>query len=128
MTVVYHSNRPVPFGTRRAARRDDNRTPSPPPFRSRRDDDRRDDHDGRSGYGGRDRRESPGRYRRRSNSVSRSPPRGGRYEHERERQRSPPHRESARDRGAEIGTVLVLVITNAEEMIHGTDTGIAGGK
>ena len=27
-----------------------------------------------------------------------------------------------------IGTVLVLVITNAEEMIHGTDTGIAGGK
>ncbi len=28
----------------------------------------------------------------------------------------------------EIGTVLVLVITNAEEMIHGTDTGIAGGN
>jgi hypothetical protein len=27
-----------------------------------------------------------------------------------------------------IGTVLVLVITNAEEMIHGTDTGIAGGN
>jgi len=34
--------------------------------------------------------------------------------------------ERAREIG--IGTVLVLVITNAEEMIHGTDTGIAGGK
>jgi hypothetical protein len=27
-----------------------------------------------------------------------------------------------------IGTGLVLVITNAEEMIHGTDTGIADGN
>ena len=36
--------------------------------------------------------------------------------------------ERAHETGIGIGTVLVLVITNAEEMIHGTDTGIAGGK
>jgi pre-mRNA-splicing factor CWC22 len=73
-------------------RRDDSRTPSP--SRSRRDDDRRGD--GRGGYG-RDRRESPPRYRRRSgDSISKSPPRGGRYE--RERERSPPRRDYTRDR------------------------------
>ncbi|KAI0293382.1 armadillo-type protein [Russula brevipes] len=71
-------------------RRDDSRTPSPP--RSRRVDDRRDDD--RRGYG-RGRDESPARYRRRTESVSRSPPRG-RYDHE--RSRSPPRRDSARDR------------------------------
>ncbi|KAN0115923.1 hypothetical protein V8E52_006463 [Russula decolorans] len=76
-------------------RRDDSRTPSPPP-RSRRDSDRRDD-ERRGGYG-RDRRESPARYRRRSDSVSRSPPRPqarGRYERERS---PPPRRESGRER------------------------------
>ena len=36
--------------------------------------------------------------------------------------------ERAHETGIGIGTILVLVITNAEEMIHGTDTGIADGK
>ncbi|KAH9174195.1 MIF4G-domain-containing protein [Lactarius sanguifluus] len=72
--------------------RDDSRSPSPP--RSRRNDDRRDD--ARGSYG-RDRRESPARYRRRSVSDSGSPPRR-RYDRSRERSPPPPPRESARDR------------------------------
>ncbi|KAH9029532.1 hypothetical protein EDB84DRAFT_237097 [Lactarius hengduanensis] len=73
-------------------RRDDSRSPSPP--RSRRNVDRRDD---ARGSHGRDRRESPARYRRRSVSDSGSPPRR-RYDCSRERSPPPPPRESARDR------------------------------
>ncbi|KAH9029536.1 MIF4G-domain-containing protein [Lactarius hengduanensis] len=72
--------------------RDDSRSPSPP--RSRRNDDRRDD---ARGSHGRDRRESPARYRRRSVSDSGSPPRR-RYDRSRERSPPPPPRESGRDR------------------------------
>jgi len=91
MTVGRHLHRPVTVVTRHDA---DAMTAGPRRHLTLANTtiDAPTDRDGRSGYG-RNRRESPpptGRYRRRSDSVSRTPPRS--------RSPSPPRRDCARDR------------------------------